>query len=137
MNPEIFSWIFPKILELGALDVFVTPIIMKKNRPANKLSVLCKEKDTEKLENFIFQETTTLGIRKMRVERNELRREFRKIMTLYGEVSFKLAFQNESLVKYSPEYEDCKAIAEKFKIPLIKVYNEIMQSIKIDSDNKK
>ncbi len=129
MNPEIYSYLFPKLLDNKALDVFVTPIIMKKNRPANILSVLCKEEVVEEIEEILFAETSTLGIRKYKVERDELDRTFDKVNTKYGLVTVKYAFRNGRLLKFTPEYEECRLIAQKTNIPLIQVINEIRAEI--------
>jgi pyridinium-3,5-bisthiocarboxylic acid mononucleotide nickel chelatase len=129
MNPEIYSYLFPKLLDNKALDVFVTPIIMKKNRPANILSVLCNEEMAGQLEEILFAETSTLGIRKYKVEREELQRKFKNITTRYGIITVKYAFRNGKLLKFTPEYEDCRLIAEKTNIPLIQIINEIRAEI--------
>ncbi len=129
MNPEIYSYLFPKLLDNKALDVFVTPITMKKNRPANILSVLCNEETVEQLEEIIFTETTTLGIRKYMVEREELQRELKKVVTRFGEVTVKFAYRNAKLLKFAPEYEECRQIAETVHLPLIQVINEIMAEV--------
>ena len=128
MNPEIYSYLFPKLLENGALDVFTTPIVMKKNRPANILSVLCNNDKVELIEEIIFAETTTLGIRKYKVEREELKREFKKITTKYGDITVKFAYRDGKLLKFAPEYEECKQIAENLNISLI----QVIDSVKID-----
>lgn len=125
MNPEIYSYLFPKLLDNKALDVFVTPILMKKNRPANMLSVLCGENEAAQLEEIIFLETSTLGIRKYRVEREELQRRFEKVETPYGLVTVKFAYRNDKLLKFAPEYEDCRRIAEEKQLPLVQVMAEI------------
>jgi hypothetical protein len=125
MNPEIYSFLFPKLLENGALDVFTTPIVMKKNRPANILSVLCSEDSVEKLEEIIFAETTTLGIRKYKVEREELKREFKKITTKYGDITVKFAYRDGKLLKFAPEYDECRLIAENTNTPLIQVIDNV------------
>jgi len=129
MNPEIYSYLFPKLLDNKALDVFVTPIIMKKNRPANILSVLCNEEMAGQLEEILFTETSTLGIRKYKVEREELQREFKNVTTRYGMITVKYAFKNGKLLKFTPEYEDCRLIAEKTNVPLIQVINEIRADV--------
>jgi pyridinium-3,5-bisthiocarboxylic acid mononucleotide nickel chelatase len=126
MNPEIYSYLFPKLLENGALDVFTTPIVMKKNRPANTLSVLCKGTDAIRIENILFTETTTLGVRRYKVERNELDRRFEKVQTKFGEIIFKVASLNGEVLKYSPEYDDCCRIAIQLAVPLVQVYNEAL-----------
>lgn len=124
MNPEIYSYLFPKLLDNGALDVFTTAIVMKKNRPANILSVLCKEKNAEQIESILFTETSTLGIRKYKVERAELDRRLEKISTKYGEITIKIASKSGEIIKFSPEYEDCNRIATETGVPLIQIYNE-------------
>jgi uncharacterized protein (TIGR00299 family) protein len=129
MNPEIYSYLFPKLLDNKALDVFVTPILMKKNRPANILSVLCNEETVEQLEEILFTETSTLGIRKYKVEREELERKFDKVNTKHGVITVKYAFRNGKLLKFTPEYEDCRLIAEKTNIPLIQIINEIRADV--------
>ncbi|MDP4206656.1 MAG: nickel pincer cofactor biosynthesis protein LarC [Bacteroidota bacterium] len=130
MNPEIYSYLFPKLLDNNALDVFVTPITMKKNRPANKLSVLCKEENVGQIEEIIFTETPTLGIRKYKVEREELERKSEKVKTSFGEISVKQAYRNGELIKLAPEYEECRQIAEKTGSPLINIYNEAISEAK-------
>nr|WP_279230315.1 nickel insertion protein [Thermohalobacter berrensis] len=126
MNPESYSYIIPLLLEKGALDVYLTNIIMKKNRPGIKINVLCNEENCSKLEEILFTETTTLGIRKYKIERVKLNREFTKIKTKYGIVTIKKALKDGETIKYAPEYEECKKIAEDLKIPLNKVYQEII-----------
>ena len=129
MNPEIYSYLFPKLLENKALDVFVTPIIMKKNRPANILSVLCHDEMVEQLEEIIFTETSTLGIRKYNVQREILERKFDKVTTRFGQVTIKYAFRNGKLLKFTPEYEECRQIAENTNTPLIQIMNEVMLDV--------
>jgi pyridinium-3,5-bisthiocarboxylic acid mononucleotide nickel chelatase len=125
MNPEVYSYLFPKLLDNKALDVFVTPILMKKNRPANMLSILCGEAEAARLEEILFLETTTLGIRKYKVEREELERRFETVETPYGLVTVKFAYRNDKLLKFAPEYEDCRRIAEEKQLPLVQVMNDI------------
>ncbi len=126
MNPEIYSYLFPKLFEKGALDVFTAPIMMKKNRPAQKLSVLCTTEKTEELEGFLFKETPTLGIRRYPVARDEMERKQIKIETPYGEAVVKAAYMNGELIKFAPEYEDCARIAESSGKPIRQIYQEIM-----------
>lgn len=125
MNPEIYSYIMPLLFEQGALDVFYTNIIMKKNRPGIKLSVLCHMDDMETIENIIFHETTTLGIRKYLVDRNILERSSKKVETPYGEIRIKLAKKDHKIIKAAPEYEDCRRIANENNIPLKDVYHMV------------
>lgn len=125
MNPEFYSYIINKLLENGAEDAFITPIIMKKGRPAVMLCVLTKQETIQALENIIFIETTTLGIRKYNVSKEMLSRKEEKITMSLGEVSVKRAFLNGSQIKCKAEYEDCVKIAIQKGLPLQKVYSEV------------
>ena len=125
MNPEIYGYFIERALERGALDVFMTPTVMKKNRPGIILSVLCEEEKREGLEKLIFRETTTLGVRRYPVERSTLDRRMLKIKTKYGVVTMKAGFMDGKMVKYAPEYEECKEIAQSFQIPIKKVYEDL------------
>ena len=98
---------------------------MKKNRPAYKITVLCKEKDLDKFTKLLLVETSTFGVRYQRLKKVMLERKFEKIETKYGNIQIKLGYLNGELIKVTPEYEDCKIIAKKKKLPLIKVFNEI------------
>ena len=125
MSSETYSYLYERILEKGALDIYTESIFMKKNRPAYKLNVLCKEDDLEKFTNLLLVETSTFGVRYQKLERAMLERKFEKIKTKYGEIQIKLGYLNGKLIKVTPEYEDCKIIALREKLPLIKVFNEI------------
>ena len=125
MNSEVFSYIYEKMLNMGALDVYTQSIYMKKNRPAVKLSVICEEYHLSEMIDFILKETTTLGVRYNKLSRQVLERKEIKIKTKYGNVSVKLGYYNGKLLKYSPEYEECKVIAENFKMPIKSVYDDI------------
>ncbi|MBI3026695.1 nickel pincer cofactor biosynthesis protein LarC [Candidatus Woesearchaeota archaeon] len=129
MNPEIYPYVIDKLMENGALDAYLTNIIMKKGRPAVKLTVLSEIKDTDKLCNIIFDETTTLGIRIFRAERKILQREIKTIKTRYGDVRLKISKLNNEIKNIMPEYGDCVKIAKKHKIPLKKVYEEMKEKI--------
>ena len=123
LNPEFYDHIFARLFETGALDVWLSSIQMKKNRPGTLLVVLCKPKDEAALTSLLFNETSTLGIRKQIVERQSLSRTIETIETPYGSVRIKIAKINEKSKKISPEYEDCRRIAQKKGIPVIDVYN--------------
>jgi uncharacterized protein (TIGR00299 family) protein len=131
MNPEFYSHLIPLLFEQGAVDVYLTPIIMKKNRPGIMLNVLCPLTLADKLEETIFVETTTLGVRRMPVNRNSLQREVRHINTKYGTIQVKLAVRDGRILRVSPEYEDCSRIARAFKLPLQEVYREVSQAAQI------
>ncbi len=118
-----------RLFQNKALDVFYTPIYMKKNRPAIKLEVICQEEDGEALKEIIFRETSTIGIRIFQVDRTVMDREIKKVNTIYGNIRVKKSTY-KNIVKYSPEYEDCKKIAIKKNIPIKKVYDEVIKKEK-------
>lgn len=118
---EILGYTLEKLFESGALDVFYTPIFMKKGRPAYKLTVACRKKDMLNLQNIIFKETTTIGIRYRFESRTELKREFIEINTKYGKIKAKKVVNNGETYVY-PEYESMKKIASKNNIPLKELY---------------
>lgn len=118
---EILGYTSEKLFENGALDVFYTPIFMKKNRPAYRLSVVCRKEDMFKLQNIIFKETTTIGIRYRFESRTELVREFVEIDTRYGKIKAKKVTNNGETYVY-PEYESMKELAEKNNITLKELY---------------
>jgi hypothetical protein len=125
MNPEIYSYLIDKLIKEGALDAYLVPIYMKKNRPANLLTVICRELNLEKLLNTVFRETTTLGVRIREEKRRVLFRSFEKVSTPWGEVNIKIGRAGENdteMLQIAPEYEECKSISEGCDIPLKKVY---------------
>jgi uncharacterized protein (TIGR00299 family) protein len=122
MNPEYFGYTSEKLFERGALDVFMTPIFMKKNRPGTLLSVLISPDTLDEMLSTIFAETTSLGIRIHRLEREKLPREIITVDTPFGCVRVKVSRVGHEIKNISPEYEDCKEIAAKQGIPLRKVY---------------
>lgn len=127
MSPEILGYTMEKLLDTGALDVYYTPIYMKKNRPSVMLTVLTKCGDEKKFSDVIFSETSTLGIRVKRSARFCMNREFVKVNTMYGDVRVKVASMGD-IHKFAPEYEDCKSIAVKNGIPITKVYEMVNET---------
>lgn len=126
-SSECLAYSMTRLFENGALDVFFTPIYMKKNRPAFKLSVLAKKEDEQKLARLIFDETTTLGIRTYPCARYTMKRDFLTVETPFGSISIKHAFGN-GIDKYTPEFEDCARLARKHKLPLRKIYDAAQQA---------
>lgn len=118
MSQEIYSYLYEKILEAGALDIYTESVYMKKNRPANKISILCEEEDLEKFVEILLIETSTFGVRYHKYNRERLKRKFIKMDTIYGDISVKLGYYKGKLIKATPEYEDCKIISKSAKIPL-------------------
>ncbi len=136
MSPEIYSFLFPLLFKKGALDVYLTNIIMKKGRPAVMLSVLCEPENQTGLKNIIFTETTTLGIRQRIIRRDSLERKTITLDTRFGRIKAKAAFKDGSLLRLSPEYEECKRVAEEQGIPLRKVYDLLSMEIRAFISNR-
>ncbi len=118
MNPQIYGHLSDSLLEDGALDVFLTPVYMKKGRPATLLTVLCKKGEKGRLTDTIFRETTTLGVRFYSVERECLARREEVVETPYGKVRVKVAVRGKEVLTIQPEYDECRRIAELRKVPL-------------------
>jgi len=130
MNPEFIGYASEKLLERGALDIFMTPIFMKKNRPGTLLSVLITPDKLEEMLSIVFSETTSMGTRFHRLERKKLPRELITVETTFGQVRVKVSKAGQETTNISPEYEDCKKIAEKKNVPLRKVYEEATVAVK-------
>jgi uncharacterized protein (TIGR00299 family) protein len=128
MNPQIYGYLQEKALAAGALDVFTTPVQMKKNRPGTLLTVLCQPADTSALMSLIFAETTTFGVRTHSAQRRILPRELVKVATSFGEVRVKLSRVNGRILHVAPEYDDCRKLAEEKNVPLQRVINEALRS---------
>lgn len=124
MNPQFYEYLMEKLLAMGALEVFLTPLIMKKNRPATLLTVLSSAERRSSIIDFLMKETTTLGVRWREEARSCAEREIISLETKYGPVRFKLAKWKEDRVNLSPEYEDCKRLALAQKVPLKEIYEE-------------
>ena len=128
MNPQIYGYFLEKALAAGALDVYTTPVQMKKNRPGILLTVLCKPGDTGSLMDLIFAETTTFGARTYTAKRRALPREWITVATSLGEVRVKVSRVNGHIRHATPEYEDCRRLAEERKVPLQVVIAEAMRT---------
>lgn len=130
MNPEFYEYIMEKLFQAGALDVYYSPIYMKKNRPGIKLNVLAEDNELEQVVDILLQETTTIGVRIIdKIERFCLEREIKKVQTPWGEAGVKIAYKNNQMVNIAPEYEDCKKIATRENIPLKEVYEKVRELI--------
>jgi uncharacterized protein (TIGR00299 family) protein len=128
MNPEHYDFILDKLFKQGASDVWLNPIIMKKSRPAIMLSVLCKEELLDKMKEIVFEQSTSIGVREYRVRKDMLRREESVVETVYGSVRIKQSFFKGKLVRSKPEFEDSKKLAEKHKISVSEIENEIIKT---------
>jgi pyridinium-3,5-bisthiocarboxylic acid mononucleotide nickel chelatase len=125
MNPEHYDYIINKLMDTGAQDVFLVPIIMKKSRPAVQLKVLCALELQPTLENIILHETTTLGLRSQQFIKTILERKTRIIETKFGPIRIKEAIVSGKPLKYKAEYDDCLKAAIEKGVPLTEVYNEV------------
>jgi len=125
MIPEIYDYLMERLFEKGALDVSLSPIQMKKNRPGVLIRVICHPKNKDELITIIFQESTSAGIRYYQANRIKLARKTKEITTPYGKLSVKIFKDAEGEYHASPEYEHCKKIAKKHGIPLKRVYLEL------------
>jgi uncharacterized protein (DUF111 family) len=129
LNPEIMGYFVEKGLAAGALDVFYTPIQMKKNRPGAQLTVLCAEADADRLTELMLRDTSTFGVRRSFAERRKLEREMVSLTTPYGKVSVKLGRLDGKVIQAAPEFESCKALAEQANVPLRQVYDAANKAI--------
>lgn len=128
--PEILGAAMDKLLAAGALDVWFTPIQMKKHRPAVMLSVLGEEARADALAEIIFRETTAFGLRRETITRLKLRRRFEKVVTEFGEVTVKLGFKGDELLQVAPEYESCRQLAESTRQPLRVIYDAALRAFR-------
>jgi uncharacterized protein (TIGR00299 family) protein len=128
-NPEGFDLVMERAFAAGALDVFFTPIQMKKNRPATLLTVLCPTEKTELLTDVLFRETGTFGIRIREQRRCTLERSWRTVPTEFGPIRLKAGRWRGEEVTIAPEYEDCKAAAQTHDVPLRRIYAAVYEHI--------
>jgi hypothetical protein len=127
LSPQVLAYTMEQLLAAGALDVFSVPVQMKKGRPGAVLTVLSKQEDADRLTKLIFAETTTLGVRRREEMRQVLARRWETVETPWGPVRIKIASMNGTISNYAPEYEDCRAVAEKHHVPLRTVMQEAMR----------
>jgi pyridinium-3,5-bisthiocarboxylic acid mononucleotide nickel chelatase len=123
MNPEFYDYLMERLFRSGALDVSLSPLMMKKNRPGTLLRVIAEEQDAERLSELILRESTTLGVRTYNVKRKKLPREVKEVETRYGKVRVKVSGD----LRFQPEYDDCRRIALEKGVPIHEVYHEAMK----------
>ena len=128
MNPELYGHVMARLFEVGALDVFFTPIFMKKNRPGTMLSVIARGEDEAALVDLILRETSTLGVRTHRCGRYELERQVRLVETVFGPLEIKLKWLDGRIVSVAPEYESCRRVAIEKNVPLSEVFRAAQQA---------
>ncbi|MCH6559288.1 nickel pincer cofactor biosynthesis protein LarC [candidate division KSB1 bacterium] len=125
MNPQFYDNILEELLQNGALDVYLTNVSMKKNRPGIQLTVLTRPEDEDKFAQIIFRNTTSIGVRIRQEKRKKLKRTIQEVDTKFGKVKFKISNLNGEVLNRTPEYEDCKRISNEQNIPLKVIYKEI------------
>jgi hypothetical protein len=124
MNPQVYGYLIEKLMRQGAHDAYLTPVIMKKGRPAVLLSVLTDRTKSDVVLDTIFRETTSIGVRIREVGRKKLTREIQVVDTMFGKVRIKISKHGDEILSATPEYEDCRRIAEERQIPLKQVLEE-------------
>ncbi len=127
---EILGAFLENALTAGALDVFHTPVQMKKNRPGVLLTVLCAEAHADRFSELILRETTAFGVRKTIAERRKLRREFADVKTPFGKVTLKIGRLDGKVVQAAPEYEAARQVAARAKVSVKTVYEAARQAAK-------
>lgn len=128
MNPQVYGHVMTKLFLAGALDVYFTPIFMKKNRPATKLSVIARKEDEQSICDLLLRETSTLGVRVRPVWRCEAEREIRTIETRYGQIPIKLKILGGEVIQATPEFDVCVHLADQAGVPLTYVLQEASAS---------
>ena len=128
MSPQVFGHIMNRLFGAGALDVYFTPIFMKKNRPATMLSIIAYKHDEGNLARIILEETTTFGVRVQPIYRFEADRAVIRVKTEFGEIPVKLKILGGKTVQAAPEYEDCTRLAGEFQVPLMAVYQAALSA---------
>lgn len=123
MNPELYDALMEMLFEKGAHDVFFTPIIMKKSRPAVTVSALCDLERQAVIEGVLWRHSSTFGLRSYRVAKAMLKREIVKVNTGFGDVSVKKGYLNGCVIKSKPEYEDCKRLAKEKGLSVKEIYD--------------
>jgi pyridinium-3,5-bisthiocarboxylic acid mononucleotide nickel chelatase len=130
MNPQIYDYLIEKLLEMGVMDTFLIPVQMKKNRPGTLVTVLCSPEMVGKVADFLFRETTSIGLRWRIDQRIKIYRKIEKIETVYGPIQCKVAgIKSGEVLNVFPEYEDCKKIALENKVPLKDVMQKALAAV--------
>lgn len=129
MNPQVYDEVMDSLLQKGALDVFLTPIIMKKSRPAVKLTCIAPSEKKYELAEAILRETTTIGVREFKTNRIKLYRNMKSVDTPLGKLTVKVSRKGDEIVRVTPEYEDVRRLAKEKGIALIDAYAIIQKHI--------
>lgn len=133
LNPQIYPYVMDKLMAIGALDVSLTPIIMKKNRPAIMISVLINSHLLDEVSAILFAETSTIGLRYYVTQRKIASREMVHVTVPWGQASVKISSYDGKVCSVTPEYEDCKAFALQYNVPLKKVQQTVLEQALIEN----
>jgi uncharacterized protein (TIGR00299 family) protein len=137
MSPQLFPPLVERLLGAGALDVFGTPLLMKKGRPGLLISILCSSADRGRLEEILFAETTTLGVRFAEWRRSVLEREVVPVATAYGTIGVKVGHRGGKPVNVQPEFEDCRRAAEERGVPVKEVVAEAVAAYRAERADRR
>ena len=129
MNPEQYGYLMDLLFDAGANDVWITPIIMKKTRPAATLSVLCQPSKTIAMKTILFEQAKTIGLREYPVQKSMLRREEKTVQTAFGNVRIKESYFNGKKVRVKPEFDDCRKLALQHGISIEEITHKIIKSL--------
>jgi uncharacterized protein (TIGR00299 family) protein len=129
MNPQLYGHLMERLFAAGALEVFYTPIQMKKNRPGTMATVIVPEQRLEAVTEVIFRETTTIGFRYLPMGRIEMARRTQSVRTPWGPVRMKISHYNGEVMQTTPEYEDCRALALAAGVPLKEVLRAAVEAL--------
>jgi uncharacterized protein (DUF111 family) len=128
-TPQLLGHLIDRLLAVGALDAWVTPIVMKKSRPGHLLSVVVEGGKRETVMDTVLRESTTLGVRFHRVERQALERDWVEVETPWGKVRVKRGLRNGEVLNAHPEFEDCRKVAEAAGVPLKQVFSAALAAL--------
>jgi pyridinium-3,5-bisthiocarboxylic acid mononucleotide nickel chelatase len=129
LNPQVYEHLMERLFAAGAMDVYLTPITMKKGRPGILLSLLTEQHLASALSEIVFQETTTLGIRQIDLTRRVVPRASQTVETRFGPVQVKVVTRSGGLQKRLPEYKDCRRIAQETGLPLRQIMDELEETL--------
>jgi len=129
MNPEWYTHVQALLFDAGAADAWTTPMVMKKSRPANMLSVLCKPELAGLMKKILFTETSSIGLREYPVKKHILQREIKTIQTRFGLVQVKCSYYGGRVVNEKPEFEQCRLLALEHRVTLEEVQKEVLKNL--------
>jgi uncharacterized protein (DUF111 family) len=128
MNPQVYAFVMDRAFELGALDVFITPVQMKKQRPGVLLTLLCRPETVDAAIEMLLAETTTLGVRYYETNRRVLERLVENVVTPFGQIRVKVARYNGRTLHFQPEYDDCANAATSANVAFSTVHRAAVEA---------